>query len=78
MTPLAPLGLPLVPDPDGEAVERCCFCRARSLTWTNLPDRAPGEQVACCAKCAARARPSQVPSKREWCERETVAMGRPL
>lgn len=66
-------GIPLFPDLDGEAVEACCFCRVPSLTWTALPERTGGEQVACCAACAAHATPEQVPSKLVWIERETIA-----
>jgi hypothetical protein len=68
-------GLPLRPDPEGEAVEACCFCRKPSLTWTALPERTDGEQVACCVRCAIHARPHHVPTKKEWFERECIAGG---
>lgn len=58
--------------PDMGAMERCCFCRAPTDTWTALAERKPGEQVACCQACAETRAPEEVPSKRYWCglERE--------
>lgn len=53
--------------------ERCCFCRARTSFWTEMPDRKPGDQVACCEGCARQAFPADVPSKRVWCRREDIA-----
>lgn len=59
---------------DGEPpYELCCFCRDPSSYWTSLLDRAPGEQVALCLHCAARADPEDVPSKRAWGRRERIA-----
>lgn len=52
--------------PDMGPAERCCFCRKGSRMWTNLPDRAPGEQVACCADCSKRHWPADVPTKNAW------------
>jgi hypothetical protein len=51
----------------------CCFCRHRTGMWTDLPDREPGEQVACCDSCASRAEPEDVPTKAEWFRREKIA-----
>lgn len=53
--------------------ERCCFCRAKTPHWTCLPKRKPGEQVACCERCARKAKPEDVPTKRDWCRREEIA-----
>jgi hypothetical protein len=53
--------------PDMGGFERCCFCRAPTPMWTVLTERTPGEQVACCEKCAAARAPEEVPSKRHWC-----------
>ena len=51
--------------------ERCCFCRRPTPWWTNLSDREPGQQVACCPQCAkTRRQPESVPEKREWVESE--------
>lgn len=66
------VGLALDEDPDG-AVERCCFCRVRTAFWTKLSDREPGQQVACCQACAAKAEVKDVPSKTDWCRRESIA-----
>lgn len=53
-------------------MERCCFCRQPTPYWTTLPDRTPGQQVACCETCAPIRNPEEVPSKAVWCglERE--------
>jgi hypothetical protein len=53
--------------------EVCCFCRQRTMLWTNLPDRKEGEQVACCGACAERAKPEDVPTKKQWFRREEIA-----
>lgn len=50
--------------------ERCCFCRKPTDWWTAIKSRKPGEQVACCPKCAPVYRVKDVPSKRHWCETE--------
>lgn len=63
---------------DGEVnlrdTERCCFCRAHTHTWTNLPDRQPGQQVACCEACARVADPVDVPTKKAWMRAEEIAL----
>ena len=46
--------------------EHCAGCRVRTRTWTLLPDRKPGEQVALCDDCAARMEPDDVPTKAAW------------
>lgn len=50
--------------------ERCCFCRARTPFWTAMAARTPGEQVACCETCAAVKAPAQVPTKKDWFDKE--------
>lgn len=57
--------------------ERCCFCRTRTPYWTNLIDRSGGEQVACCETCAAVKMATQVPTKREWFDKEARLERRP-
>lgn len=52
--------------------ERCCACRCRTTTWTALPDRTPGQQVALCAGCAATTEPADVPTKDAWFAREVA------
>jgi hypothetical protein len=47
-------------------LEACCFCHQPSAHWTDLPDRTPGQQVACCPGCADIFEPDVVPTKREW------------
>lgn len=46
--------------------EPCCFCLLGTTHWTALPDRKPGEQVACCRRCAAEREPADVPTRDEW------------
>ena len=55
--------------------ERCCFCRTPTPFWTEIKTRSQGDQVACCEACAKRATPEDVPSKRVWMRRETIATG---
>ncbi len=65
--------IPLEQEPDHLArweQEHCCFCCTPSLTWTRLPDRKPGAQVACCRSCAMTHTPDEVPSKDVWCDAE--------
>lgn len=50
--------------------ERCCFCRAPTRYWY-LP-----KDVAVCPDCAPYAKAEDVPAKREWCNRERIAMAR--
>lgn len=74
--------IPIEREPDNDPpLERCCFCRNRTKYWTVLASRKPGEQVACCESCAKEHKPSEVPTKHAWCEKErklnpTIA-GRP-
>lgn len=63
--------IPTRKEPDSEPpFERCCFCRERTTFWTDLSDRKPGEQVACCPGCACCREPSEVPTKAAWFEKE--------
>lgn len=57
-------------------MERCCFCRTQTSHWTTQAGKVTGGSVACCPKCALVAEPADVPTKAEWCRRETIAMGR--
>jgi hypothetical protein len=50
--------------------ERCCFCRAPTPFWTDFGD--PRDAVACCEACARRAYVRDVPSKAQWCRRESI------
>lgn len=54
---------------DLRAIEHCCFCRKPTRLWY-LP-----KDVACCEKCAVRAEPEDVPTKKIWFRREHIAMG---
>jgi len=61
-------------EPDDEPpFERCCFCRKPTPFWTQLENRTPGQQVACCEACASRAHVQDVPTKAVWCRRERIA-----
>jgi len=51
--------------------EHCCFCCKPTAFWTKLPDRKPGEQVACCESCAGVNTPDDVPTKKTWCDAES-------
>lgn len=51
----------------GPPHEECCFCFTPTPLWTNLPDRKPGEQVACCLECSQTRKREEVPSKQQWC-----------
>lgn len=53
--------------------ERCCICRDKTVFWSALPDRTPGQQVACCPHCASRANPNDIPTKTVWMRRERIA-----
>ena len=46
--------------------ERCFSCRTPTIFWTDLPDRSPGQQVACCPGCACDVKPAEVPTKEQW------------
>jgi hypothetical protein len=67
--------IPIEPDSDELPFEACCFCRRSTLYWTELANRKPGGQVACCADCAGRADPEDVPTKDIWWRREVIATG---
>lgn len=54
----------IIKEPGGmEGLERCCFCRDRTPYWTK-------KDVAICLSCAKIHVESEVPSKREWCDKE--------
>jgi hypothetical protein len=57
-------------DQGGPPYECCCFCRTPTPYWTVGLGRKGGEQVACCQECAKTREPSEVPTKREWCDKE--------
>lgn len=57
-------------DPEEPIKERCCFCLERTSYWTNLSGRNEGAQVACCPKCAKTHDAKEVPTKKEWMEKE--------
>jgi len=50
--------------------EHCCFCGEPTRHWTDLPDREPGQQVACCVRCAVQNPWESVPSKTAWLAKE--------
>jgi len=50
--------------------ERCFNCRAPTRHWYTRKD------VAVCLECAAVVRPSDVPSKSEWCAKEAALTAR--
>lgn len=63
------MAIPIVAEPDtwrGWVAEACCFCEVSTRLWTSLPDRKPGEQVACCTFCADTFDVEVVPTKDEW------------
>lgn len=74
------MSLPIVEEKDvqlrKQEQECCCFCREKTRWWTDMPERKPGEQVACCPKCAKVATPEDLPTKEAWCRRERIARGR--
>lgn len=63
--------IPVKPEPDPEPpCERCCFCRRPTSMWTVIEGRSAGEQVACCEHCSKEHTQDEVPSKKEWCDKE--------
>ena len=60
--------IPVRQEPDEAAfdTERCCFCWDATTYWTNIPSRKPGDQVACCMRCAQKNYIKDVPSKSYW------------
>ena len=64
-------------EPDFRCRERCCFCRSRTIHWTTIATRTPGQQVACCPPCAEAHEEAEVPTKREWCDKEGTLTRRP-
>ena len=47
-------------------LENCAICRNITRHWTLLPDRTPGEQVACCKSCSRTKEPADVPTRKAW------------
>jgi len=58
---------------DDSPEERCCFCRARTFYWTLENSKVTSNSVACCTNCSRRAYHEDLPSKAEWCRRESIA-----
>lgn len=58
--------LPIVHDGSrpNQLRERCCMCRESTPYWYAPKD------VALCPSCADKTSLSELPSKREWCEKE--------
>lgn len=54
----------------GDAIERCCMCRAKTRYWYRPND------VAMCPSCAKVTRRYQVPTKAEWIAKERKIMAR--
>ena len=52
--------------------ERCCMCREFTPYW-----HAPTD-VALCPSCANTTQLSELPSKREWCEKERKLTNSPM
>lgn len=46
-------------------VEHCCICRAKTRFWFTKKD------VALCKSCAEKVDEKDIPSKQEWCEKES-------
>lgn len=65
------MSVPIKKEPDPRPpFERCCFCRIATTYWTDLPDRTPAQQVACCSGCACSHKSAEVPTKEAWCAKE--------
>lgn len=47
-----------------DVMERCCLCRAHTRYWYRPAD------VALCSFCAQTATAEQIPTKREWLDKE--------
>jgi hypothetical protein len=58
------------PKPEWGALEHCCRCQKPTPFWTDIVGRTPGEQVALCPECSLITHPSQIPTKRAWCDLE--------
>lgn len=58
--------LPIVHDGSqpNQPRERCCMCREFTSYWYTPKD------VALCPSCAEKTLLRELPSKREWCEKE--------
>lgn len=52
--------------PDTGPSEHCCFCCAPTRMWTDMHNRLPGAQVACCETCAKTRQRDEVPTKKAW------------
>ena len=61
------------PEPEGLGPpENCCICRTPTHTW--FQPRRPGKAVALCHRCAYFCQPADIPTKKQWCRRERIAM----
>lgn len=60
--------IPIRIDPDAVyPYKRCCFCRERTTSLTQLLDRTPDKQVPCCPECATCYKSEAVPTREDWC-----------
>lgn len=53
-------------EPEWGVKENCCLCRAPTHYWHKPTD------VALCPNCAQTAKLEDLPSKKEWCEKERM------
>ena len=62
------MSVPVKLDPDSvlfiSVKENCCLCRAPTAYWFVPKD------VALCLACAETTTPEEIPSKKEWIEKE--------
>lgn len=60
------MSIPIIHDGEapGVARERCALCRTPTNWWHK------GKDVACCPDCAAVKKVRDLPSKKEWFEKE--------
>ena len=54
----------------GDTREHCCICRAKTNYWYTPKD------VALCPDCAKTTHLAQVPTKAEWCAKESAIFKR--
>lgn len=66
------MGLKIVHDGSGpgDPQEHCCLCRAQTRFWHKKTD------VALCESCAKTAKIVDLPTKKEWIEKELKIMGK--
>lgn len=65
------MGLVIVHDGSkpGDVMELCCMCRAPTRYWHK-------SDVALCPPCAKTTKRSDLPTKREWLDKEAKLSGR--